>query len=417
LREELEILAYHKVTSIALCDSNFGMLKTDLEFVEDLIHVREKYGYPRSLITSWAKNKSTTFYNIVRTLKENDLHSSFTLALQTLNDTALTLMRRHNMKVNDWEGLVEWLDAEGLECYAEMIWGVPGETYDTFLKGYDRLARFVPRIATYPLILIPNTSYTTNRKEHGFVTVRGEFDDFEYVIANKDISVEDNKRMQRFLLWARGIPEHHVLREIWAPLRELTNITQSQVLLSMATWFNECPNPAVNGLNIGRELLLRPSMVPAFLHHLYSKPELDHLFMQWWKEEMEPQLPESIRHFLSEVFKYDWLTRPIYDPDGVDVTAQHGLEFVTEKQDAYYVRRNQRFDYDIPTLVKIIKQRRSDYILEKKPITLDIWYKAGFATYIDNHETTGLFVGQPRYVPAHGIYKASSNGRVAETVV
>lgn len=410
LREELEILAFHRVENVALCDSNFGMLRNDLEFVEDMIHIREKYGYPRSLITSWAKNKSTMFYSIVKTLKENDLHSSFTLALQTLNDTALTLMRRKNMRVNDWEGLVEWLDAQGLECYAEMIWGAPGETFASFLEGYDRLARYVPRIATYPLILIPNTAYTNNRDEHGFVTLRGEHDDFEYVVANKDISMEENRRMQRFLLWARGVAEHHVLRYIWAPLRELTDITQSQVLLSMSNWFQDCTHPAATNLNLRQELLLRPSMVPEFLHNLYSEPSLDLLFEQWWKEQMEDRLPFPVRQFLSEVFRYDWLTKPVYDPDGPAAIAGRGLlEVVSEGEETFYIRRGLRFEYDVPALVAAIKQR-SDYLIEKNPITVDIWYRAGFATYIDNHETAGLFLGQPRYVQALVSSGVSSNG-------
>jgi hypothetical protein len=413
----LEILAYHKVVNVALCDSNFGMLKGDLEFVEDLIYTREKYGYPRSLITSWAKNKSTMFYNIVKTLKENDLHSSFTLALQTLNDDALTLMRRRNMRVNDWEGLVEWLDEQGLECYAEMIWGAPGETFDSFLEGYDRLARYVPRIATYPLILIPNTAYTNNREEHGFVTLRGEQDDFEYVVGNKDISLEENRCMQRFLLWARGIAEHHVLRYIWAPLRELTDITQSQVLLSMSKWFQECPHPAANALNLMQELLLRPSMVPQFLHNLYSEPQLGLLFRQWWKEEIEDRLPLAVRQFLGEAFWYDWLTKPIYDPQGPDAIAQQGLlEVVSEGEEVYYVRRNLHFEYDVPTLISAMMRRSLDYLIEKKPITIDIWYKAGFATFIDNHETASFFIGQPRYAPVLVASSVSSNGHRADPV-
>lgn len=398
LREELEVLAFHKVDNVALCDANFGMLKADLQFVEDLIHIREKYGYPRSLITSWAKNKSKIFYEIVRTLKQNKMHSSFTLALQTLNDEALTIMRRRNMRVNDWEGLVEWLDSEGLECYAEIIWGVPGETFDSFLEGYDRLARFVPRIATYPLILIPNTRYTADRDEHKFVTVRGEHDDFEYVIASKDISMDDNRRMQRFLLWARGIAEHHVLRNIWAALRELTDITQSQVLLSMGNWFKDCGNPIAEGLNLSQELLLRPKMIPTFLHNLYSEPQLDLLFSQWWQEEMAPLIPDLYRQFLREVFWYDWITKPIYDPEGSDVVTQRKLEVVQEGDETYYVKRGVNFTYDVPRLITAIKSRSKDYFIEEKAITIDLWYRTGFATFIDNHEPAGQYVGQPRYV-------------------
>ena len=157
LREELEFLAQHKVHTIVLCDSNFGMLPIDAEFVEDLLAIREHYGYPRALETSWAKNKSKVFYEIVKKMKSAGLRSSFTLALQTLSDDALRRMNRKNMKVNDWHDLVEWLEGEGLDCYAEIIWGSPGETVESFLAGYDRLAEHVSRIAMYPLLLLPNT--------------------------------------------------------------------------------------------------------------------------------------------------------------------------------------------------------------------------------------------------------------------
>lgn len=398
LQAELETFASHHVHSVVLCDANFGMFQSDLEFVEDLIHVRERYGYPRALVTSWAKNKSKIFYQIIQSLHENGLQSSFTLSLQTLNDTALTIMRRRNMRLNDWEELVTRLDAIGLEFNAELIWGSPGETPASFLEGYDRLAKLVPRIATYPLILIPNTAYADKREEYGFVTVRGERDDFEYVIAHKDMSVTDNQRMQRFLLWARGLAEHLVFRNIWTLLRELANISQSQALLSMSAWFMQCPDPASTGLNLSEGLLAQPSMIPMFLRHLYSEPHLDALFSQWWREEIEQQIPEPVRQILLEVFRYDWLTKPLYDLPGTDVTAQGTVEIVNEGPEACYVRRGLTFDYDIPALISTIRHRPDYSSIEKKPITIDIWYKAGFATYIDSHELVNYFIGQPRYV-------------------
>ena len=60
------------------------------DFVDDLIEIRERYGFPRALETSWAKNKSKVFYNIVRRMKQAGLRSSFTLALQTLSDDVLS---------------------------------------------------------------------------------------------------------------------------------------------------------------------------------------------------------------------------------------------------------------------------------------------------------------------------------------
>jgi radical SAM superfamily enzyme YgiQ (UPF0313 family) len=159
LRAELEIFAKHKVHTIVLCDANFGILPIDAEFLADMIEVRDQFGYPRALETSWAKNKSKLFFDIVSTMKQAGMRSSFTLALQTLSDDALNTMNRRNMKLNEWEDLAAWLDKEGLDCYAELIWGVPGETVDSFMLGYDRLSRHVSRIAVYPLHLLPNTHY------------------------------------------------------------------------------------------------------------------------------------------------------------------------------------------------------------------------------------------------------------------
>ena len=389
LRAELELLAYHGAHTIVLCDANFGMLPADLEFVDDLIHLRERYGYPQALESSWAKNKSAIFFQIVQALKKHGLTSSFTLALQTLNDAALDTMQRRNMKLNQWEDLARWLRAAGLDAYAELIWGAPGETYDSFLDGYDRLARLVPRIAVYPLIVLPNTAYALQRQQLGLVTVKGDLDDYEYVVATPDISIADNARMQRFVLWARGIAENLVLRNIWAPLHALTELRQSQVLLSMAGWFGRCAHPAAAGLDLTDSAIGQPGAVLAFLRHLYTNPSVDQLLRQWWRDEIEPLIPAPVREFLVEVFEYDLATKPIYDP------GRHAdLESVTGGRDTHYVRRRVSFRFDIPAAVAALAAGEPNS-LEPEPIVFDLWFKDGFRYHLDNHELAIQFVGKP----------------------
>lgn len=179
--------------TVVLCDANFGLLPSDAEFVEDLIATRDRYGFPQALETSWAKNKSKIFYEIVRTTARAGMRSSFTLALQTLSDSALDAMNRRNMKVNEWEDLAEWLSQEGLDCDAELIWGAPGETVESFADGYDRLSKYVSRIAVYPLLL-PNTDYAEKKQEYGIVSVRGDDDDFEYVLAHQTMTFAETSR-------------------------------------------------------------------------------------------------------------------------------------------------------------------------------------------------------------------------------
>ncbi len=402
LRAELELLAYHGAHTVVLCDANFGMLPADLEFVEDVIHVRERYGYPRALETSWAKNKSEVFYSIVRSLKAHGFTSSFTLALQTLNDEVLDTMQRRNMRLNQWEDLARWLRMEELDAYAELIWGAPGETYASFLEGYDRLARFIPRIAVYPLLVLPNTAYARDREALGLVTVRGDFDDYEYVAATSDISLADNTRMQRFLLWARGIVENLVLRNIWTPLHEMTRLRQSQVLSSMAEWFGRSPSPAAAGLHFADSAIGQPGAVLAFLRHVYSDPRIVHLLRQWWRDEIEPHAPEAARAFLTDVFEYDLATRPIYDPIPPD-----DLEVVVDGREAYYYKRGVAFQYDVPAAVAALAKGEPGP-LEPAPIVVDLRFKAGFVHHLDNHEMAAQFIGTP--------YAHDSTARAGERV-
>lgn len=393
LRAELEIFGYHKVHTVVLCDANFGMLHGDLEFVEDVIRTREKFGFPRAIEGSWAKNKSKVFYDIVRLMKQQKMKSSFTLALQTLNDSALSQMHRKNMKLNAWEDLVGWLRTEGLDCYAELIWGAPGETCESFLEGYDKLANYMTRIAVYPLLLLPNTEYTDSKERFGFHTIRGESDDFEYVLANNTMTVEQNLQMKKFILWARSVAEHLVFRHIWAPLRELAGMTQSAVINNMILWFEASKHPAAARLaGVASRVRSRPSAVPVFLRELYGEPELDELFASWWTENIEPRLPADTARFISEVFRYDCLTRPIYDAPGQEHTPGNKLPMVEIAEETFYVRDNLRFEYDIPST---LRNFHSDGIwhIEEQSTTLSVYCKAGFHQYYGNHEQGIYFAG------------------------
>jgi len=394
LREELEIFAYHQVHTVVLCDANFGMQAKDLEFIEDLIHTREKFGYPRAVETSWAKNKSKVFYEIVRRMKAEGMQSSFTLALQTLNDSALEQMQRRNMKLNAWEELVHWLRQEGLDCYAELIWGAPGETPESFFEGYDRLARYMTRIAVYPLLLLPNTEYANSRDRFGFNTVRGEYDDFEYVLAHQTMSIEENLEMKQFILWARSMAEHLVFRHIWTPLRELAGMTQSQVVRRLLQWFESSRHPAaVRVAEVARRLQRQPSSVPTFLREFYGEPVIDELLDAWWRETVAPELPAAHAGFLSEVFRYDCLTRPILDIPGAGETYESDLEVVEIQGERYYRRSGLRFDYDVPAILRRF-HRDEQWEIEPRPTELTIYCKAGFHEFYANHEEGIYFAGQ-----------------------
>jgi len=394
LRQELEVYAKHKVHTIVACDSNFGLLPIDEEFVDDLIEIREQYGYPRALETSWAKNKSKTFFSIVRKMKQAGMRSSFTLALQTLSGDALATMNRKNMKVNAWEDLAEWLEQEGLDCYAELIWGAPGETVESFMEGYDKLARHVSRIAVYPLLLLPNTEYADKKDGYGIISVRGDNDDFEYVLAHDTMTFAENQQMARFMFWARVVAENAVLRYIWIGLREFADITQSQVLRDLDSWVSACDDEAAVVL---KEIAIRSiggsDVLGEAIGYLYGYPQAKRLLRKWWAESVLPRVKPEAAGVLDALFDYDLLTQPIYHPDDAEGPAEE-LPVVRVRGEDYFLRRDVRLDYDIPAIHAALRAGEKPP-LDPRPVTFDLYYRTGAEAVAasTNHEVIVHFMG------------------------
>ncbi|MFE5565683.1 KedN5 family methylcobalamin-dependent radical SAM C-methyltransferase [Amycolatopsis japonica] len=376
--EEVEIFAHHKVDTLVLCDANFGMQPADEDFVDDVIRIKKRTGYPRAIETSWAKNKSATFYRIVRKMRAAGLHSSFTVALQTLDEAALDLMNRRNMKVNEWETLVDRLSAEGLECYAELLWGVPGVTVDSFFGDYDRLARKVPRIAVYPLILLPNTDYKERKEQLGIITTRGQDDDFEYVLATDSMSLRENLAMQGFLLWARAAAENSLFRYFWAPARELAGLSQSTVLKSLAAWFGRCADPAADPLR-PPSAMVEPMTVHAAVRALFLSRRTRQLLQDWFDQSIRPGLTPRTAELLDEVLKFDLETLPL-PREWLSDEETRGLAAGS------FVTRPYTAAFDVPAFVEAVRTGRPETDPGDRPTEFRLRWRIGIEDNIDSHE-------------------------------
>ncbi len=385
LREEIELFGRLQVQNICLCDANFGMLPADREFLEDLILTRSQHHFPRVLTTSWAKNKGKRFYELVQMMRAAGLNSDFTLAIQTLDPEALRTSRRQNMAINKFEDLCEWLHKEGLGSYAEMIWGLPGETCESFLNAYDRVARFVPRIATYSHLLLPNTAYDRERADHEFITIRGQDYDFEYVLAHTTMTLADNRRMHAFMFWARIIAEYMFIRYSWIPLREWCGLSQSEVLLDLDNWIEtrgnhpdaaallDCRNEVVANLDASRTG--RPIRI------LYLRPGASALLERWWNDSILPHAPSGLHPLLRELFRYETIMRPLHE----DRARAEGLEVETIDDTPYFVRRGVTFEFDFARVLSAFADVNASPQPSWQP-PVDFFYQVGFSQHIDNHE-------------------------------
>ncbi|MET0132958.1 MAG: B12-binding domain-containing radical SAM protein, partial [Kibdelosporangium sp.] len=342
---------------------------------------------------------SAVFYKIVKAMKEAGLHSSFTLALQTLDDNTLDLMARRNMKVNDWESLAEWLGKEGLDCYAELIWGAPGETVETFMKGYDRLANHVSRVAVYPMLILPNTTYHTDRERFGLVTVRGNTDDFEYLLSHDTMSPRDNQYMHRFIFVSRLIAENPVFRYIWGPLRTLGGITQSELIRSLMDWFENDTHPSVEPFRNGMINSFTDSDVLApVLTLLYGNDDAKNMLRRWWNESVMPLVPPAARSLLDTVFEYDLLSLPAYTIPGRDPSPRYANETLPEVEidgDGYYEWRDVWKGFDVPALTLAIRREEPYEHLLTETVS-SIYYKVGANNFLPstNHEEIIYYMGR-----------------------
>jgi hypothetical protein len=297
------------------------------------------------------------------------------------------------MKVNEFEDLARWLQAEGLDTYAELIWGVPGETADTFIEGYDRLSEFVSRIATYPLLVLPNTDFDQNRERYGLVTMRHEDCDFEYVISHPNMTIEENARMHQFLFWARVVAENTIFRYIWVPLRKLASIKQSQVLKSLDEWAGRQTDDVVRGIWECRQEMVRTmdsSRTQRGTRYFYYEHALTARLQSWWREEILPAVPVHLRSFFIELFRYEISMLPI--PEDSDLASQ--LKTVSINETEYFEREVGELRFDMPTLLRSIGAGVPCDLEDGPPRSETFYYRLGFSDYVDNHEFAPLYSGR-----------------------
>ncbi len=386
---ELDFLGRHQVHTIFLCDANFGMLAADEEFVEDLLACHRRYGYPKALEANWAKNKSERFQRIVSVLKRHGFKSSFTLALQTLTDDVLETMGRRNMKLNQWEDLVTWLDAEEMDCFVELIWGAPGETAASFLEGYDRIAERVPRIAVYPLLLLPNTAYSDQRELHGFATLRGETDDFEYVMATRSSDFAENLAMQRFMFLARLLGENQYFKHLWRPARLLAGLTQSQVITSLSAWIDADTHPSVAAFRDTIPTIAESPAVAASHRLLYRRPDIDRRIETWWCAEIVSAVPVGWRAFAADVYRFARWSRPVYQEPGA------GLPEGWRRDGDRLVSEPVRFGSDLLATFDALRDGVPGTPPRPEAVCYEFHGAAGFYEHLDNHEVAAHYFTVP----------------------
>ncbi len=190
---EIDWMAEHNVKFIWGADANFGAYDRDMEIVDYFISVREKTGCPERLRINYSMKDPQRVLDISRKLEKYGLSKEgATLSFQSLDPTVLENIGRKNMSMEKFTELNGLYKAEGITTYSELILGLPGETYESFCKGFGTLlAAGQHRLITvYNCELLPNSPMADPEymKKHGIITA--EIDSFLAHTAEDDEVIE-----------------------------------------------------------------------------------------------------------------------------------------------------------------------------------------------------------------------------------
>ena len=171
---EIEWIGKKKILYVFNADSNFGMHKRDIEIAKKLVQTKLKTGYPDKFRTCWGKNTSEQIFKIANLLHDHGLEKGITLARQTNSLEALKNVKRDNIKLDAYTDLEKKFNSLQIPIYAEMITGLPGETYRSWTDGLGSLldSNINNQIFVYQAEVYPNTELNEEayKKKHKIKT-------------------------------------------------------------------------------------------------------------------------------------------------------------------------------------------------------------------------------------------------------
>jgi radical SAM superfamily enzyme YgiQ (UPF0313 family) len=212
LRAEIRWFAEHKIEFIFCCDANFGLFPRDLEIAEMVAEAKRKYGYPHAFSVQSSKNAPERIYRIQKLLNDQQLSKGALLALQSATPKVLDYVHRKNIAMETFDELQRCFQREEILTFTDMIIGLPGETYASFVRGVDQIIAKGQhnRIQFINLSILGNSVMGDHayQKKFGFEIVKSRI----YNIHGEVSSGGETPEMQELVVATRAMPKRDWVR-------------------------------------------------------------------------------------------------------------------------------------------------------------------------------------------------------------
>jgi len=216
LEKEMDWFARHKVEYIYCCDANFGMLPRDLDIVRYAVESKRKSGYPHKLSVQNTKNSTERSYAVHKMLSDAGMNQGVTLSMQSLDKDTLKAISRANISLESFETIQHRFEEDGVETYTDLILGLPGETYESFLDGTCKTIENGQhnRIQFNNLSILPNAEMADPeyQRKYGMVTVEANI-----INAHGRLDEDEVQETQLLVVGTRSMP-----KKDWVRTRAMT---------------------------------------------------------------------------------------------------------------------------------------------------------------------------------------------------
>jgi radical SAM superfamily enzyme YgiQ (UPF0313 family) len=178
LYREVDWFAEKKIEYIFCCDANFGIQKRDVDIAKYVAVIKQGTGYPVALSVQNTKNATERAYETQKILSDAGLNKGVALSMQSVDMTTLEAIKRDNISLGTYMELQRRFTRDRVETYSDLILGLPGETYESFVRGVDQLIENGQhnRIQFNNLSILPNAEMgdPAYQAKYGMVTVESK---------------------------------------------------------------------------------------------------------------------------------------------------------------------------------------------------------------------------------------------------
>ena len=139
---DIEWAARHHMDFLGFSDSNFGLFPRDEQITDKILELHGKYGFPKKVQVSFAKDSGERVFRISEKLNAAGLCKGVTLSFQTMSPVAQKNIGRSNIDIEYYRFLLQKYAQTDIVTYSELILGLPGETAESFIDGIEQLLEY-----------------------------------------------------------------------------------------------------------------------------------------------------------------------------------------------------------------------------------------------------------------------------------